>query len=219
MLAPLYARVLVPAAVVEEMRRPATPTLVRDWISRPPDWLEVRPDPPSDPTLSRLDHGESTAISLALSLGAGRVLIDDWDGRAEAVRRNLSGTLAWASSSWHTGGDCSTLKRHSRASPRRISTCRRNLCASCGVGFRAARPIKLTIGLQVEQPATQDWRKLPDLLVLSTLPSRIWMMPIGVRGDVVLWVTSTIVLPCSWRRYSSTCPWRCAARGRRGAAG
>jgi len=94
-LAPLYPRVLVPAAVVGEMRRPATPTVVRDWISRPPDWLEVRPDPPSDPTLSWLDHGESTAISLALSLDAGRVLIDDWDGRAEAVRRNLrvTGTL------------------------------------------------------------------------------------------------------------------------------
>ena len=95
MLAQLYARALVPTTVVEGMRQPATPTVVRDWISLPPDWLELRPDPPSDPTLSRLDHGESTAISLALSLGAGRVLIDDWDGRAAAVRRSLrvTGTL------------------------------------------------------------------------------------------------------------------------------
>jgi predicted nucleic acid-binding protein len=52
-------------------------------------------DPPSDATLGFLDPGESTAISLALSLDAERILIDDWDGRAEAVRRNLrvTGTL------------------------------------------------------------------------------------------------------------------------------
>jgi predicted nucleic acid-binding protein len=34
-------------------------------------------------------------FALALSLDAGRILMDDWDGRAEAVRRNLhvTGTL------------------------------------------------------------------------------------------------------------------------------
>lgn len=93
-LAPLYARVLVPTAVVEEMRQPETPTVVRDWISQPPDWLALRPDPPPDPTLrlSWLDPGEGAAISLALSVDAERILIDDWDGRAEAVRRNLKVT-------------------------------------------------------------------------------------------------------------------------------
>ena len=53
-------------------------------------------DPPPDASLRILDPGERAAISLALSLGAGRILIDDWDGRAEAVRRKLrvTGTLA-----------------------------------------------------------------------------------------------------------------------------
>jgi predicted nucleic acid-binding protein len=85
----------LPTTVVEEMLQPATPDAVRGWLSRPPVWLEVRPDPPPDATLPFLDRGESAAIGLALSLHAERILIDDFDGRAEAVRRNLrvTGTL------------------------------------------------------------------------------------------------------------------------------
>ena len=58
-------------------------------------WLEIRPDPPTDPTLTFLDPGERAAITLALSLDAERLLIDEWDGRAEAERRHLlvTGTL------------------------------------------------------------------------------------------------------------------------------
>ena len=39
--------------------------------------------------------GERAAITLALSLDAERLLIDEWDGRAEAERRHLvvTGTL------------------------------------------------------------------------------------------------------------------------------
>jgi predicted nucleic acid-binding protein len=94
-LASLYIRILVPAAVIEEMRQARTPPSVRNWVSHPPEWLDVQADPPPDATLRILDPGERAAISLALSLGAGRILIDDWDGRAEAVRRKLrvTGTL------------------------------------------------------------------------------------------------------------------------------
>jgi len=55
----------------------------------------VRPDPPPDATLRSLDRGERAAIGLALSFHAERILIDDFDRRAEAVRRNLrvTGTL------------------------------------------------------------------------------------------------------------------------------
>lgn len=95
MLARLYTRVLVPTTVIEEMLQAGTPAPVRRWISQPPDWLDVRTDPPSYATLGFLDPGESAAISLALSLRVERILIDDWDGRAEAMRRNLrvTGTL------------------------------------------------------------------------------------------------------------------------------
>ncbi|MGO9516100.1 MAG: hypothetical protein ACLPND_03555 [Candidatus Korobacteraceae bacterium] len=94
-LQPLYARVIVPQAVVRELEGAGAPTVVRTWIAQPPDWLEVRPDPPSDPTLEFLDRGENAALTLAQLLNADELLIDDQAGRAEAERRNLpvTGTL------------------------------------------------------------------------------------------------------------------------------
>lgn len=95
MLKPLYSRVLVPQTVAGELQEANTPTAVRAWIAQPPVWCEIRPDPPSDPSLGFLDPGERAAITLALSLDAERLLIDEWDGRAEAERRHLvvTGTL------------------------------------------------------------------------------------------------------------------------------
>ena len=93
----LYQRILIPSAVGEELRRPTTPSVVRDWLARAPDWLEVcvvRRS--SDRALDALDAGEREAILLALELGADRVLMDDREGRREAFRRQVSvvGTLA-----------------------------------------------------------------------------------------------------------------------------
>ena len=94
-LQPLYIRVIVPKTVVEELKVPGAPAAVQDWIAQPPDWLDVRPDPPSDATLRFLDPGESAALTLAEILRADEVLIDDWAGRTEAERRhlNVTGTL------------------------------------------------------------------------------------------------------------------------------
>jgi predicted nucleic acid-binding protein len=39
----LYGRVLVPMAVVEELKNPEAPAAVRAWVAKPPGWLEVRP--------------------------------------------------------------------------------------------------------------------------------------------------------------------------------
>ena len=95
MLQPLYTSVLVPQTVAGELQQADTPDAVRTWIAQPPDWCEIRPDPPSDPALQFLDPGERAAITLALSLDADRLLIDEWEGRAEAERRHLfvTGTL------------------------------------------------------------------------------------------------------------------------------
>ena len=95
MLAPLYSRVIVPQVVAGELQHGGAPAAVRNWIDQPPPWLEILPDPPLDPRLASLDPGERSAITLAVSLGAKRLLIDDWDGRAEAERRHLlvTGTL------------------------------------------------------------------------------------------------------------------------------
>jgi predicted nucleic acid-binding protein len=94
-LEPLYRRVVVPQTVAAELRAARTPTVLQEWIARPPAWFEVQPDPPSDVTLSFLDPGESAAILLAQSIKADRLLIDEWEGRAEAERRRLriTGTL------------------------------------------------------------------------------------------------------------------------------
>jgi predicted nucleic acid-binding protein len=80
----LFTRVIVPEAVVKELRVAGAPTPVREWIARPPDWLEARPDPPLDPTLAFLDPGESAALALAQLLNADELLIDDRAGRSRA---------------------------------------------------------------------------------------------------------------------------------------
>ncbi|PYT72006.1 MAG: DUF3368 domain-containing protein [Acidobacteria bacterium] len=94
-LGPLYNRVVLPEAVAQELRYQRAPAAVRAWISSLPGWAEIRPDPYSDPSIEFLDPGERAAISLAVSLNADRVLIGEWDGRAEAERRGLAvmGTL------------------------------------------------------------------------------------------------------------------------------
>src|ERR1019366_5006912 len=94
-LSPLYTRVIVPQSVIDELADAAAPDAVRAWIAQPLAWLEVRPDPPSDPTLDFLDAGEKAALTLAQSLKADRLLIDEHAGRAEAERRHLrvTGTL------------------------------------------------------------------------------------------------------------------------------
>lgn len=76
-LQPLYARVIVPETVVEELRSVGAPAALQAWINSPPDWLEVRPDPPADFTLRFLDPGEPAALALAELLRADEVLIDD----------------------------------------------------------------------------------------------------------------------------------------------
>lgn len=93
----LYERILIPAAVAEELQRPRTPVSVRQWLANPPPWLDIRPaQRPIDSTLSRLGAGEREAIVLAETVRADLIVMDDWDGRAAALQRGLTvlGTLA-----------------------------------------------------------------------------------------------------------------------------
>jgi predicted nucleic acid-binding protein len=88
-LEPLYSRILLPRAVLNELLAAHAPHFVRDWIAHHPAWCEIRPDPPVDPTLGFLDAGEHAAIALTLSVRADYLLIDERAGRAEAERRHL----------------------------------------------------------------------------------------------------------------------------------
>lgn len=92
----LYGRILIPPAVLEELRRPSAPALVREWAAAPPGWLVVlAPQRSTDPRLAELDEGEREALALALELHADLVLIDERDGReaAGACGLRIAGTL------------------------------------------------------------------------------------------------------------------------------
>ena len=92
----IYAEVVVPQTVLDELQDGDAPAEVRALFSAPPAWLEVctlifR----RDPLMERLDRGEQDAILLAESVKAERLIIDDLDGRREATHRGLPviGTL------------------------------------------------------------------------------------------------------------------------------
>ena len=93
----LYHKVLIPVAVKVELAHPGAPNIVREWITRPPEWLDVATTaPPIDLGLAHLDAGEREAISLASELHSGLLLMDERDGVRVARQRGLKvvGTLA-----------------------------------------------------------------------------------------------------------------------------
>jgi predicted nucleic acid-binding protein len=95
LLARLYARIVIPPAVLAELKHPLAPKVVRDWAENAPQWLEIL-SPKSSLILPKLDLGEAEAIALATEVSADVVLIDEHAGRQEALRRGLkvAGTLS-----------------------------------------------------------------------------------------------------------------------------
>src|SRR6266478_6379354 len=91
----LYSRILIPPAVLGELKHQVAPKPVRDWVANPPTWLEVLA-PKSSFTIAQLDLGESEAIALAMEMHAALLLIDEQAGPQEAARRGLkvAGTLS-----------------------------------------------------------------------------------------------------------------------------
>ena len=92
-----YGQVLVPEPVAGELSAAGAPAVVREWIMKPPTWVDVRPVPPEavSTITDALDLGERAAIALAQTVHADLLLIDEAAGRAEAKRRHLrvTGTL------------------------------------------------------------------------------------------------------------------------------
>ena len=93
----LYNQVIIPTAVLRELKHPDTPVLVAQWLSSPPSWLTVeKVEEIFDPALNELGAGEREAISLAQRIvPKALLLIDEIRGRAEAKWRGIhfTGTL------------------------------------------------------------------------------------------------------------------------------
>lgn len=94
LLPTIFGRVLVPDAVLRELRSPLAPAKVAAWIDSSPVWLESRSVlVPSD--LKSLGAGEREAIALAESFTDSLVLLDEKKARQVARQRGLAvtGTL------------------------------------------------------------------------------------------------------------------------------
>lgn len=90
----LFDRVVIPPAVLDELRHPNSPADVQRWAAAPPAWLDVQAPSQADPAL-QLGAGETAAIALALELSADQFLVDDRQARTAAAARGLAvaGTL------------------------------------------------------------------------------------------------------------------------------
>ena len=82
----LFGKLLVPPAVIHEMRHPKAPAAVALWTASLPAWIEVKA-PHTDLHLG-LGAGEDEAISLAVELRDAAILMDDRKARAESASRS-----------------------------------------------------------------------------------------------------------------------------------
>jgi predicted nucleic acid-binding protein len=95
LLPALFERVLVPSAVLGELKHPRSPLRVREWTRALPDWTEVcQPRPGMLAGTVDLDTGEREAIQIAMDMGIETILLDDQDARccAESLQLRVGGT-------------------------------------------------------------------------------------------------------------------------------
>jgi len=94
LLPSLFGQVIVPHAVLAELRAAGTPEVVREWADSAPSWLEIRTPSFIDAGI-KLGRGEVEAICLASELQADQLLVDDSKARKIALARGLmvAGTL------------------------------------------------------------------------------------------------------------------------------
>jgi predicted nucleic acid-binding protein len=84
----LFGEVMIPEAVLTELRHPKAPAAVSAWLQKLPNWLRVVKVGQVDDTI-QLGHGENEAISLAIEKQVSIVLMDERRGRAAAEARGL----------------------------------------------------------------------------------------------------------------------------------
>ncbi len=84
----LFGEVMIPEAVLTELRHPKAPAAVTAWLQNLPHWLRVVKVAQVDDTI-QLGQGETEAISLAMEKQVSIVLMDERRGRAAAEARGL----------------------------------------------------------------------------------------------------------------------------------
>jgi predicted nucleic acid-binding protein len=84
----LFGEVVIPDAVLSELRHPKAPAAVANWLLNPPDWLTVENVARVDQSI-QLGQGEVEAISLAVERQISIVLMDERRGRLAAEARGL----------------------------------------------------------------------------------------------------------------------------------
>jgi predicted nucleic acid-binding protein len=91
----LFQQIIIPDVVRDEMLDLSAPSILRQWIANPPSWLTVQTVSGVDITLNALDPGEQAAITLAQTLAADLLIIDERLGRRVARERGVAiiGTL------------------------------------------------------------------------------------------------------------------------------
>ncbi|MGB3308263.1 MAG: DUF3368 domain-containing protein [Nodosilinea sp.] len=91
----LFEQIIIPDVVRNEMLDPSAPPVLQLWIANSPSWLAVQPVSGVDTTLNALDPGEQAAITLAQTLPADLLIIDERLGRRVASDRGIPiiGTL------------------------------------------------------------------------------------------------------------------------------
>lgn len=91
----LFQQIIIPDAVRNEMLDPGAPPILQTWIAAPPNWLKVEAVSVMDKNLSTLDSGEQAAITLAQTLSADLLIIDERLGRrfASSLGVPVIGTL------------------------------------------------------------------------------------------------------------------------------
>lgn len=84
----LFGEVMIPDAVLKELRHPKAPAAITAWLQNLPHWLHIEKVTQVDDTI-QLGDGEIEAISLATEKQVLIVLMDERRGRAAAEARGL----------------------------------------------------------------------------------------------------------------------------------
>ena len=99
----LYGQVIIPSAVLTELRHASAPVQISNWAIHPPAWITVARPSSIPARFEGLDFGEREALALALEMHADLVLLDDKVARRVALREmvRVKGTLGVVADAAH----------------------------------------------------------------------------------------------------------------------